>query len=224
MWCPKSLFGKSKVFPNKMFRKSRRPILIFGSSRSLRRSVSWLEWFPPRSTFSLSLRSTVDVLHCTLINLPPNEEKIQKDTHRLSMHFHQALSSYSRGALNHFHVNKEVQFPHQQINIYEAFKSTGGKSTRLHNSHLATISTLAVVVLVHLNAVLHFDESKCVQALSDIRGDFDEKNTGLAGTDQQVLDALKTSKEEKFLKIYTHVLMSLHPERCHYSYYYFYRT
>lgn len=180
----------------------------------------------PRSTFSLSLRSTVDVLHCTLINLPPNEEKIQKDTHPLSMHFLQALSSHSRGALNHFHVNKEVQFPHQQINIYEAFKlkSTGGKSTRLHNSHLATISTLAVVVLAHLNAVLHFDERKCVQALSDIRGDFVEKNTGLAGTDQQVLDALKRSKEEKFLIIYTHVLMSLHPERCHYSSYYFLRT
>lgn len=71
------------------------------------------------------------------------------------MHFYQALSSHSRGTLNHFHVNKEVQFPHQQINIYEAFKlkSTGGKSALLHNAHLATISTLAVVVLVNLNAV-----------------------------------------------------------------------
>lgn len=142
------------------------------------------------------------------------------------MHFHQALSSHSRDALNPFHVNKEVQFRQQQINMYEGFKlkSTGGKYTRLHNSHLATISTLAVVVLVHLNAVLHFDESKCVQTLSDIRGEFVENNTGLAGTDQHVLDALKRSKEEQFLIIYTHVLMSMHPERCRYSCYYFYRT
>lgn len=108
-------------------------------------------------------------------------------------------------------MNKEVQFPHQQINIYEAFKlkSTGEKSTQLHNTHLAAISTLTVVVLVHLNAVLHFDESKCVQALYDIRGDFVEKNTGLASTDQQVLDVHKRSEEENSVLIFTHVLMFL---------------
>jgi len=51
---------------------------------------------------------------------------------------------------------------------------------------LPAISTLAVVIVVHLNAVLHFDESRGVPALSDIRGDFVEKNI-----DEQVLDALK---------------------------------
>lgn len=57
---------------------------------------------------------------------------------------------------------------------------------------MAAISTLAVVVVVHLNAVLHFDESECVPALSDIGGDFVEENmeSYLAGTDGRVLDAL----------------------------------
>lgn len=59
---------------------------------------------------------------------------------------------------------------------------------------MAAISTLAVVVVVHLNAVLHFDESQCVPALSDIGGDFVEKDIAsyLAGTDGLVLDALKS--------------------------------
>lgn len=59
---------------------------------------------------------------------------------------------------------------------------------------MAAISTLAVVVVVHLNAVLHFDESECVPALSDIGGDFVEENleSYLAGTDGRVLDALKS--------------------------------
>jgi len=42
-----------------------------------------------------------------------------------------------------------------------------------------------------------------VQALSDIRGEFVENNTGLAGTDQQVLDALKISKEGNFTLMFS---------------------
>ncbi len=42
-----------------------------------------------------------------------------------------------------------------------------------------------------------------MQALSDIRGEFVENNTGLAGTDQQVLDGLKRSKEGNFTLMFS---------------------